>query len=505
MNTIKTLNGSSFDSLYGYKLSNRQIEDLLLPVYDIDTQKQEYCCPECGCADFVEDTSRGIIFCGCGQVIIDSIYDDGSEKRSYDDDGEPARCGMVHNRLLPQSSLGTRITARGKLRKLQIWSAMPYKERSDNTMFKRIHEICTTHHIVRKIEDDAKILCKKVSGTLHTNGKNVGKMVITRGFNRAGIVAGCLFIACRRNDETRSTKEIASYFAVDEKDVNKGIRSLLTILDDDDIVDDIGTSKIIHFIKRKCDELQIQAKYANIAITIAKNIDRLNIASNHTTYSLAAASILLMADINGIKSITKKRLSNAFYNLSDVTIGKTYKQIKNLRNILTDNIKVNEIMIDVAKQKTKRIITKEVWDKMVQFGIDTSKYILEGMGDEYIASDNPNNLNIQEPDEESDDEYYDNSYNNGHDNGHDGGHDGGYNDGYDGGHDGGYNNKYDNPNSQMMITTDDIKCNIEEFRNTTLKDCDTMDILLDLQMKLNIINQRINQRAEKLGICKNAI
>ena len=122
-------------------------------------------------------------------------------------------------------------------------------------------------------------------------------------------------------------------------------------------------------------------------MTIANNIDRLSIASNHTTYSLAAASILLLADINGLKFITKKQLSKTFCGLSDVTIGKTFKQIKDLSSILIDNTKVDEICKDIIFQKNKRIISEEVWNQMKRFNVSTDKYILEGYEDEYYSDD----------------------------------------------------------------------------------------------------------------------
>ena len=212
---------------------------------------------------------------------------------------------------------------------------------------------------------------------MHQSGKNKGKPIITRGFNREGIVASCLFIACRRNNETHSTKEIASYFNIDERDVNKGLRSLLSIMNDDTMVNDIGTSKVAHFIKRKCDEMEIKNSHADVAIIIGNNIDKLNIASNHTTFSLAAASILLMANIYSLKHITKKKLSKTFYNLSDVTIGKTYKQIKDYKSILIDDKKVNDIIIDINIKKQNKIVPRVVWEQMKIFNIDTSNFIME--------------------------------------------------------------------------------------------------------------------------------
>lgn len=357
--------------------TNCDIENILNEFEEEHIQdKDSDRCPECGSNEFIEDFAKGIIVCHCGQVIMDGLIDNGMEKKNFDNDGEPARCSMMHNRLLPQSSLGTSINARGKIKKLHIWNSMPYKERSDNVMFKRIHAVCIAQNISRKIEDDAKIMCKRVSGTVHTTGKNIGRPIITRGYNRSGMVAGCLFIACRRNDETRSIKEIAVYFDIEESDVNKGIRSLLVILNDDNIIKEIGTSKVIHFVQRKCDELHIKLQYTNIAKTIANNIDKLNVASHHTTYSLAAASILLMAELNHL-GITKKHLSKSFCGLSDVTIGKAYKQIKDLRTILIDDAKVYEICEEIEKEKNKKMITQEVWDQMVRFGVDTSKYTIK--------------------------------------------------------------------------------------------------------------------------------
>ena len=478
---------------FAKKYTNCEIEDLLK---EIDNKKviNTDCCPDCGSTDFIEDYAKGMILCRCGQMI-DTIIDMGIEKKNYDgDEGETARCGIVHNRLLPQSSLGTTVTAKGKLKKLHIWNSMPYKERSDNIMFKRIHAICIAHNISKKIEDDSKILCKRVSGTVHKTGKNKGKTIITRGFNRSGIVAGCLFIACRRNDETRSTKEIAVYFEIDERDVNKGIRSLLDILDDDEIINDIGTSKVVHFIQRKCDELHIKMKYAKIAMTIANNIDRLSTISNHTTYSLAAASILLMADINGLKSITKKKLSKTFCGLSDVTIGKTFKQIKEQKLILINNMIVNEICKEIEKQKKRRVISQEVWDKMKLFNISTDKYILEGQEDDYYLDEENTNIdrniiiesNINKIQETiwSDKNVIKNKKI--------------------------FSNRKQlsdevsaNSNEDFEFMISDIKTTAKELKYMKLPNDDAIDIFTNIHNKLDILNIYISQWAIESGILDN--
>jgi transcription initiation factor TFIIB len=359
-----------------YKLlSSYEIENILN--IDKPSKTKNRICPNCSNTDIIEDFSKGILICKCGQVI-DSLIDNSEEIRIKDnnDDGNNAKNGLYYNRLLPQSSLCTTFNTKGKLKKLHIWSSMPYKERSDNLMFKKIHYVCIMYKITKKLEEDAKLIYKNVSSAIHTTGKNKGKPIITRGFNRSGIIAGCVFISCRKNNETRAVKELAYYFNITEKDVNKGLRSIQIILNDVEIPKETGTSKVIHFIKRKCDELHIKNIYSSIAYTIASNIDKLNIASNHTSYSLAAACILLMVDITKQTNINKKSISSIFYGLSDVTICKTYNQIKILKNILVNDAIVQSIVNEINEKNKQLTITNEIYEQMKLFNIDTSEYIV---------------------------------------------------------------------------------------------------------------------------------
>ena len=118
------------------QLTQNEIENIL----NIDNKQKQNVktCQNCNKTDLIEDTSKGILICKCGQVV-DILIDTSEEVRMCDT--EDAKNGMYYNRLLPQSSLCMTINTRGKLKKLHIWSAMPYKERSDNLMFKKIHNI----------------------------------------------------------------------------------------------------------------------------------------------------------------------------------------------------------------------------------------------------------------------------------------------------------------------------------------------------------------------------
>ena len=347
-------------------------------------------CNNCGGYELIDDNTSGYIVChSCGQVQ-GSIIDNNPEWKTYDDNNtnkEIGRCGKSINQLLPKSSLGTNVNAYGRIKILHGWNSMPYKERSLNYVFKKIKTKCQENNIPKKIEDDALIMYKIISECKHDKGKNKGKYIITRGVNREGIIAASIFYACRRNFIARSPKEIAKMFGLEEIDINRGAKNFLKLRKINMSDGNMGTSKPIDFIQRKCDELCIGYKHTQDALKIAKNIDKLNIASKHTSYSLAAACILLMAHINKLDRITKKKIAEIF-EVSDVTISKTFKQLIVYKDILLNDKKVGTIVEDMNNAEDVEIIDREIYDRMIKFGVDVTGYIIKEEGENKVEKKN---------------------------------------------------------------------------------------------------------------------
>jgi transcription initiation factor TFIIIB Brf1 subunit/transcription initiation factor TFIIB len=349
-------------------ISKFQLEELLFSFGDVVTNIEDSNnCPNCGQNDFIEERKIGRIICRCGQVIGD-LYDLRPEQTISNDREERTNNNIIYNELLPQSTMMTNSNLKGTMLKIQIWNSMPSKERSNNMMFKKIKKVCETYKICKKIEEEAKIMFKKVSDSIHKEGKNKGKMIITRGNNRKGIVASCLAEACENNQETRTAKEMACYFNIEEKDVNEGKKNLKNILGNVSKKSN-NIAKPSHFTLRKCDELHIKRKEAEIALKITLNLEKLNIASNHTTETIAAACIYLMTVIQKLPHVSRKDVSNVFGNLSDATLIKTYKEIKDYGVILMDNAKINKICSFADDYISKKYVSKEIWEMMVKFGV----------------------------------------------------------------------------------------------------------------------------------------
>lgn len=331
-------------------------------------------CRTCNSKDIIEDNITGSIVCSnCGQ-ILEMMIDHNPEWRQYDEDGknDNGRCSQAINKLLPNSSLGTRFVgcARGTLQKLHIWNAMPYRERSLNNVFKIISERCESVGIKKNVQEDAKIMYKTANDCKHDTGKNIGKFIITRGKNRKGIIAACVFFACKKNNCTRNPKEIAEMFSLKHTDLSKGCGNLFELLCLRRFNLNLGTSRADQFVMRYCNNCipKIKSEYSNQAIKIANNIEKLGIASEHTPFSIAATSVLVMAELNGIKSMTRKMMAKRFM-VSEVTIGKVHKKVEKYKHIICNNIAVNKLLEQIKVEKDCVKISDPVLQRMKQFGL----------------------------------------------------------------------------------------------------------------------------------------
>ena len=368
-------------------------QDDLLELLDDFTDNNKVKNTENLCIDdepcnIVQDIKNGTIVCKkCGQVKSE-IIDNNPEWRKYSNSSKSydnSRCKTATNFFLPRSSLGSTIGGcNNKLKTLQIWGAMPYKERSLNIVLKEISSRCKKGKIVKCIEDEAKIMYKNIDDCKHIDGKSIGKNIITRGSNRKSLIAACVYFACKKRGLTRSVKEIADIFELRYTEVTKGCKNFLKLIELMKVKYKFKSSLPHQFVPRYCIELNINGAYREQAVKIAKNASKLNLASVHTPLSIATGSILLMAEINNL-SITKKSISDKF-GVSDVTITKAYKKMFEYLPVLV-NDDATDKLIDILKKerstvKQKRTIKEfynnsyeKEYKKMLK--LDNKKYKFE--------------------------------------------------------------------------------------------------------------------------------
>ena len=273
---------------------------------------------------------NGITYCKkCGKVISNILTT--PEWRNYNEKGKSnVRCGMPINILLPQSSVGSTISnnnyskTMNQIRRYQSYTAMPYKERSLYKVFNYITDICKKNNINNKIINDA-----------HSLYSIITKTKISRGKNRDGIIAACVFMSCKECGVPRSSKEIAKIFNIPSTVMTKGCKKFYEIMNLNNKNKDRINVKISinpsDFLERFCDQLELNENDIKKITYICNFIFSNNIISENTPPSIAAGSIFYYIKINNL-DINKKELSN-ICNISEVTINKCYKKILNDENL----------------------------------------------------------------------------------------------------------------------------------------------------------------------------
>ena len=282
---------------------------------DIDGHKK--CCDK---PDIVNDQNQGQFVCRNCSTIAWSMLDTGAEWRFYGSDDnksvDPNRVGMPVNDLLPKSSLGSVIgNCRGdtrdvrRMRMYQIWNSMPYWERTLYNIFEQLNYKTSNHGIPSRVLDEAKILYKKL------NEKRV-----SRGENKEGIIASCIYFACMTNGTPRSTKEIADMFSIQQSVLTKGNARFQNLLKMN-----VKCSSSDDFIARFASRLNMSYDDILQCKKLAKKLDDLDVVSENSPTSIAAGAIQMYVQLKKL-SITKTQIAQEC-NVSEVTISKAHKRM----------------------------------------------------------------------------------------------------------------------------------------------------------------------------------
>jgi len=285
--------------------------------YELDNIEQNdevVCC--CGSKEIIVEETMQI----CKQCfsVIGRIIDSSAEWRFYgvDDnrDGDPSRCGLPTNSLLPKSSLGSMIGGSRnenmdikRIRMYQLWNSMPYYERTLWTVFEKLTSNTTNNGIPQKVVDDAKVLYKRAA-----------EKKISRGDNKEGLIASCIYHSCMINNIPRSSKEIATMFNISPVVLNRGNSRFQTLLKIN-----VSSSGPDDFISRFGSKLSMNMDDINRCKKLVAFLEKNEILSDNSPTS-SAAGILYYYSISENLGFTKKQFASVC-NVSEVTIVKNYK------------------------------------------------------------------------------------------------------------------------------------------------------------------------------------
>ena len=293
---------------------------------DIEVQKKTLC--NCGSNEINEIDSMNI--CAKCNSIIDKYIDNTAEWRYYGNednrDSDPSRCGMPINNLLPKSSIGSVIGGTRndnidmkRIRMYQMWNAMPYDERTLWNIFDKLETATSNYGIPQKVINDAKIFYKKTA-----------EKKISRGENKEGLIASCIYHSCLINDVPRSSKEIAKMFNITHVTLNKGnarFQQLLQI--------NVISSNPEDFISRFASKLNMHKNDIENCKKLIIFLEKKEILSDNAPTSSAAGILYYYSQENNL-NFTKKQFSD-ICSVSEVTIVKCYKFILKYKKYIDEN------------------------------------------------------------------------------------------------------------------------------------------------------------------------
>ena len=280
-------------------------------------------CPSCGNKKIVTDQNTGELFCGkCGIVITDKIVDASAEWRSFSNEGgtDPTRTGAPTSLTMHDRGLSTIIgtvnkDASGKplstsmkstIERLRTWdSRSKVNASSDKNLRQALSELAT-------LKDKLSLSDSVIEKAAYIYRKALEKKLV-RGRSIQGLVAACLYAACRNTETPRTLQDISNGMNVRKKDIARCYRLIFRELElKMPVVDPIkGVSRIASIselgekTKRKAIEILNQAKDSGLV-------------AGKDPMGIAAASLYLACISTGeIKS--QKEISIAS-GITEVTI-----------------------------------------------------------------------------------------------------------------------------------------------------------------------------------------
>jgi transcription initiation factor TFIIB len=203
------------------------------------------------------------------------------------------------------SSIGSRMIS-----KYQMWNAMTYRERALFAVFDQLTVAATNNGIAAVIVEESKSMYKRIS-----------EMKISRGENRAAIIASCVFMACKTNRVPRSLREIAAMFDVRIQCLSKACKTLQSMLNIS-----AASSAPADFVNRFCSHLGVGENFMVACRVVVARATELDILSEFTPPSAVAGCIMLTSEI--VKVEIQKRDIAEVCQISVVTITKCHKVLK---------------------------------------------------------------------------------------------------------------------------------------------------------------------------------
>jgi transcription initiation factor TFIIB len=260
-------------------------------------------CPSCAKNTIQVDGVTGEIFCrNCGYVAAEKIEEAGPEWRSFsNDESDKSRVGAATSLTMHDMGLSTVIgsadkDATGKplsasmknsIERLRTWDSRTQTHTSaDRNLRQALNELA-------KMKDKMGLADAVIEKAAYTYRKAMEKKLV-RGRSIHGLIAACVYAACRNTETPRTLDDVADSINIRRKDVARCYRLIYKELDLKMPVADPTKG-----VARIASMANLSEKTKRKAMEILNKAKTIGMVAGKDPMGLAAAALYLACVSNG--------------------------------------------------------------------------------------------------------------------------------------------------------------------------------------------------------------
>ena len=280
-------------------------------------------CLRCGKNSLLTDDVTGEQFCSkCGYVVSEKSQESGPEWRSFQKDGgaDPARTGAPSSLMIHDMGLSTVInplnkdasgkplstTMKSTIERLRTWdSRSQVHEPVDRNLRQALSDL-------NKLKDKVSVPANVLEKAAYIYRKAIDKKLV-KGRSIQGLVAACVYAACRDTETPRTLDNVADGINIRRKDVARCYRLVYRELDLK-----VPVADPINGIPRIASIAGLGEKTKRKAVEILRKAKKIGVVAGKDPTGLAAAALYLACITEGGNK-TQKEISEAS-GVTEVTI-----------------------------------------------------------------------------------------------------------------------------------------------------------------------------------------
>ena len=289
-------------------------------------------CPSCTKTKMILDDNTGELFCSfCGFVVTDKIVEGGPEWRSLSNDGpDRSRVGSGTSITMHDMGLSTIIGQQNKdatgkpldtnmkksIERLRTWDnrSQAYSS-SDRNLRQALSEM-------DKLQDKLSLTNAVIEKAAYIYRKAIERKLV-KGRSIHGLVAACIYAACRNTETPRTLDDVAEGINIRRKDVARCYRLIFRELDLK-----IPVADPVKGVSRIASIAGLGEKTKRKAIELLNKAKKIGMVAGKDPMGIAAAALYL-ACISSGGNKTQKEISIAS-GVTEVTIRNRCASLKKL-------------------------------------------------------------------------------------------------------------------------------------------------------------------------------